>query len=260
MLELSRFRRVPFSAVQIVAFLVTLSFTGLFLYLQNIKRFSGLPAGLVLLCVSGPSMLVAPLVGRAIERIKPRFILALGMAATDGGSLLMTLLDPHSGWTALIPGFGLMGVGIGMSSAPLANVAVSVAPSARCGMASSTNDTFRQAGTATGVALLGAIFQSHVAASLRDALPQEAGGASRRARRGGQRWRAQPRAAAGSGGAARPRARRRGDRLRIVARRLVRDRRGVRLRRRAGRFLRAALATGSSRRALAARSRGRTGA
>jgi hypothetical protein len=49
---------------------------------------------------------------------------------------------------------------------PLATTAVSVVPPQRAGMAAGVNNTFRQVGIATGIAALGAIFQSRILSSL----------------------------------------------------------------------------------------------
>ena len=53
-----------------------------------------------------------------------------------------------------------------MVNAPLAATAVSVVEQQKAGMASGINNTFRQVGIATGIAALGAIFQSRIASSL----------------------------------------------------------------------------------------------
>ena len=65
--------------------------------------------------------------------------------------------------SSLIPGFVVGGIGIGLVNAPLAATAVSVVAPQRAGMASGINNTFRQVGIATGIAALGAIFQSRIA-------------------------------------------------------------------------------------------------
>ena len=59
------------------------------------------------------------------------------------------------------------GVGAGLVNVPLASTAVAVVEPARAGMASGINSTFRQAGIATGVAALGAIFAAAVPAGAR---------------------------------------------------------------------------------------------
>jgi predicted MFS family arabinose efflux permease len=69
-------------------------------------------------------------------------------------------ITKSSDWTTLLAGFLVGGVGVGLVNAPLASVAVSVVEPRRAGMASGINNTFRQVGIATGIAGLGAIFQS----------------------------------------------------------------------------------------------------
>jgi hypothetical protein len=98
-----------------------------------------------------------------------RFLLSGGLALCGVALLLMWGIDVDSGWTTLLPGFLVAGVGIGLVNAPLASTSVSVVEPQRAGMASGINNTFRQIGIATGIAALGAIFQSritsHIAAS-----------------------------------------------------------------------------------------------
>jgi len=85
-------------------------------------------------------------------------------------------ITPSDGWTTLLPGFILSGAGIGLTNPALASSAIGVVPPARSGMASGINTTFRQVGIATGIAALGAVFQSRVETGLSDALSQIPGG------------------------------------------------------------------------------------
>jgi len=62
----------------------------------------------------------------------------------------------------LLPGFIVSGFGVGMVNPVLASGAASVVQPQRSGMASGANNTFRQVGIATGIAVLGAIFQSQI--------------------------------------------------------------------------------------------------
>jgi MFS family permease len=77
----------------------------------------------------------------------------------------MSGLSVRDDWTALLPGFILNGIGVGMVNPALATAAVGVVEPRRAGMASGINSTFRQVGIATGVAAWGAIFQSAVGTS-----------------------------------------------------------------------------------------------
>jgi hypothetical protein len=59
----------------------------------------------------------------------------------------------------------------------LASTAVGVVPPQRSGMASGINSTFRQVGIATGIAVLGALFESSIEDKLRTALAGTPGAA-----------------------------------------------------------------------------------
>jgi hypothetical protein len=88
------------------------------------------------------------------------------------GLLLMHGIEAGDEWTGLLPGFVLAGIGIGMTNPMIAETALAVVPPARAGMASGINSTFRQVGIATGVAGLGAVFQSQITTKLAELAPQ----------------------------------------------------------------------------------------
>jgi hypothetical protein len=81
-------------------------------------------------------------------------------------------VKPDSEWTALLAGFMVSGFGIGLSNPSIASTALGVVPAARSGMASGINNTMRIAGVATGIAALGAVFQSKISDELGRLLPQ----------------------------------------------------------------------------------------
>ena len=112
--------------------------------------------------------------GNLSARVPVRALLAIGLALVGVGLLLMHGLTSSSGWTALLPGFLLAGAGIGLVNPALASTAVGVVPPQRSGMASGINNTFRQVGIATGIAALGALFQSAIARKLGPALAHTA--------------------------------------------------------------------------------------
>jgi EmrB/QacA subfamily drug resistance transporter len=174
MLDLTLFRKPTFVGVSIVAFALSASMFAMFLYLtlflQNILGYGPLEAGLRFLPVTVLSFFAAALSGNLTERVPVRFLLAGGLGLVGIGLLLMSGLDAQSGWTALLPGFLLAGVGVGLTNPAIASTAVGVVEQRRAGMASGVNSTFRQVGIATGIAGLGAIFQARVASNIADAL------------------------------------------------------------------------------------------
>jgi len=72
--------------------------------------------------------------------------------------LLMSGLNAGSEWTTLLGGFLVAGAGVGLLNPVIADVALSVVPKERSGMAAGINDTFRQVGVAVGIAAWGAVF------------------------------------------------------------------------------------------------------
>jgi predicted MFS family arabinose efflux permease len=164
MFEVSLFRKPAFTGAQVVAFSISSAmfsqFLYLTLYLQNTLRLSPLQAGLRFLPLSLISFVVAPISGRLSARLPVRLLLGFGMTLVGVALLLMHGITPSSDWTTLLAGFIVGGIGIGMVNPPLASTAVSVVEPRQAGMASGINNTFRQVGIATGVAGLGALFES----------------------------------------------------------------------------------------------------
>jgi predicted MFS family arabinose efflux permease len=141
-------------------------FLYLTLYIQNVLGFGPLQAGLRFLPVSLVSFVVAPFAGRLTVRMPVRWLLSGGLLLVAGGLALMSGITASSGWTALLPGFVVAGIGIGMANPAIASTAVGVVPHQRAGMASGVNNTCRQVGLATGVAALGAVFQHELTTRL----------------------------------------------------------------------------------------------
>ena len=169
MLDLSLFKRPAFAGASIVAFTLSASAFAMFLYLtlyiQDVLHYTPLQAGLRFLPTTLVMFFVSPLSGRLSVRVPIRVLLGVGLLFVAGGLLAMTAITPTSGWTALIPGFVLQGIGVGLINPPLASAAVGVVAPERSGMASGANSTFRQVGIATGIAALGAIFQRDLGVS-----------------------------------------------------------------------------------------------
>jgi EmrB/QacA subfamily drug resistance transporter len=163
MFDLRLFRVPTFTGASIVAFTLSASLFSLFLYLtlyiQNGLGYSPLEAGLRFLPLSLISFVVAPIAGRLSARVPIRALMGSGMVLVGVALLLMRGLTASSSWTALLAGFIISGIGVGLVNAPLASTAVSVVPPQRAGMGSGINSTFRQVGIATGTAGLGALFQ-----------------------------------------------------------------------------------------------------
>jgi len=176
MLDTSLFRVPAFGGVSIVAWALSAGCFAMFLYItlyiQDVLGYTPLQAGLRFLPVTLLGFFVAPISGNLLNRIPARFLLGGGLVVVGIGLLLMHGIAVGDSWTGLLPGFLVIGVGIGMTNPAIASTALGVVPPARAGMASGINSTFRQVGIATGVAGLGAVFQSRISSELATHLPQ----------------------------------------------------------------------------------------
>jgi EmrB/QacA subfamily drug resistance transporter len=169
LLDLALFRRRRFAGAQVAALAAQGSLFPLYVYLslwfQGPLGYSALQTGLRFLLITVPILLVGAAVGTLMDRFEAYRLVATGLLVMGGGLLLLCRLDAHTGWTALVPGFLVVGVGVGLTLPPLGALAVSVAEPSRVGMASGVNNTFQQIGFGTGIAGYGAVFAHQLAAA-----------------------------------------------------------------------------------------------
>jgi len=169
-LDLALFRVSSFGGVSIVAWALSAGMFAMFLYqtlyIQDVLGYGPLAAGVRFLPITLLGFFVAPISANLSHRIPVRVLMGGGLVLTGVGLLLMHGIALGDSWTGLLPGFIVSGIGIGMVNPMIAETALGVVPAARAGMASGINSTFRQVGIATGVAGLGAVFQSRISSEL----------------------------------------------------------------------------------------------
>jgi EmrB/QacA subfamily drug resistance transporter len=165
MLDLGLFRKPTFSGALIAALAVNGSLfsllTYLILYFQQSLGLSASATGVRFLPLTVAIFFASGMAGRASERVPARLLIAPGVLV-GAGLLLMRGVTVGSEWTHLLPGMIVAGFGAGLVNVPLAATAIGLVEPERAGMASGVNTTFRQVGTATGVAALGSIFARHL--------------------------------------------------------------------------------------------------
>ncbi|MGB7587786.1 MAG: MFS transporter [Solirubrobacterales bacterium] len=191
MLDLSLFRKPAFNGVSAVAFGLSAGMFSMFLYLsfymQGVAGLSPLETGLRFLPLSVLSFVAAPIASALSNRIPIRVLLGVGLAAVGLGLLLMHGIRTDSPLSVLLPGFLIAGAGIGIANPGIGQAAIAVVPIEKAGMGSGINTTFRQVGIATGVAGLGAVFQSRVDSKLAALLPNAPRGLAEAIASGGSR-------------------------------------------------------------------------
>ncbi len=170
MFDVTLFRKPTFGGASIAAFAVSAGMFAMFLYIvlymQTILDYSPLATGVRFLPFTVISFFVAGAAGKLTSHVPARLMLFAGLGLTGLGLMLMRGLNASSGWTALLAGFLIAGAGVGLVNPALASTAIGVVPPERSGMASGINSTFRQVGVASGIAVLGSIFQSQLTSAL----------------------------------------------------------------------------------------------
>ena len=191
MLDLGLFRKPAFNGVSAVAFGLSAGMFAMFLYLtiymQSVLGFSPLETGLRFLPLTVLSFLASPISGALSHRVPIRILLGAGLTMVGVGLLLMHGISADSAISELLLGFLIAGVGIGTANPGIGQAAIAVVPAAKAGMGSGINTTFRQVGIATGVAALGAVFQSRVDSKLSALLPNAPNGMAEAVSSGGSR-------------------------------------------------------------------------
>ncbi|TMF70945.1 MAG: DHA2 family efflux MFS transporter permease subunit [Chloroflexi bacterium] len=150
-----------------ISFGMLSAFLPITIYLQSVRGFSALVAGLTLAPMSLTSMFTAPFAGRLSDRIGGKYILMTGIALfTTGIGLIAYIAGPDSTWINFLVPAIIAGAGIGMTFAPMTTVAMRNIEPRVAGAASSVLNTIRQLGAAIGSAVIGAILQNQLASTL----------------------------------------------------------------------------------------------
>lgn len=162
MLDPRLFRRPSFSGTVAVAVLQSVAIYPVLLFvavdLQVVHRFDPLAAGVRVLPVTLTYLVTAPIAAVLLKRVPHRVSLAFGLILVGAGLLLLRPAVGAGDWTELLPGLLVFGAGSGCLSPSLAAAAIAALPDGRAGLASGIGNTFRQAGIAVGIAILGAVF------------------------------------------------------------------------------------------------------
>jgi predicted MFS family arabinose efflux permease len=167
MLDLRLFRNRTFLGATVVVATLSGGSFGAFVYLSlfllDVRRGSPVDVGLWLAPLAIVAFAVSLAAGRLSDRVPLTGALAGGMALCAVGLVLMTGVDPSSSWQHLLAGLILVGAGTGLANPLVTFTHLGVLPPAHGGLASGINNTARQLGLAIGIAVLGALLQSHIA-------------------------------------------------------------------------------------------------
>jgi predicted MFS family arabinose efflux permease len=165
MFDLRPVPQAAFSGVSYGTFAIGAGMFAMFLYItiymQSVIGMTPLEAGVRFLPLTLFAFIVPLATRNLVAKVPARVPLTIGLTLVGVGLLLMRGAKPDSEWTTLLAGFIVSGFGIGSPTRRSPRPRSGGAGGA-VGMASGINNTMRIAGVATGIAALGAVFQSKI--------------------------------------------------------------------------------------------------
>ena len=175
MVDFGFFRSRSFLGSNLVAFFVTFAmfsqFFFLTLYMQNVLHYSPLQAGLRFLPSTVLIIIMGPIAGRLSDRIGSRPLITLGLLTVSTALFIQSGITTHSGYGLLLPGFVLMGIGMGLVMSPMSTAAMNAVDRTKAGVASGTLSMSRMVGGTFGVAVMGALVAAIGRSNLDSSLP-----------------------------------------------------------------------------------------
>jgi EmrB/QacA subfamily drug resistance transporter len=161
MVDFSFFRSRTFLGANLVGFIVSFAMLAQFfflaLYMQNILHYSPLQTGVRFLPSTLVIIVMGPLAGRLTDRVGPRIPMTLGLMTVATALFIQSHLTARTGYGLLLPGFILMGLGMGLTMSPMSTAAMNAVDRTKAGVASGVLSMSRMVGGTFGVAIMGAL-------------------------------------------------------------------------------------------------------
>ncbi len=183
-LDLALFRIPGFRRGNAAASLISVGELGLLfalpLFLQDVHGNSPLQVSVAILPLALGTLLTGGFAARLSRRIGAARMLQAGMAL-EVTAVLLIGFTTHADTTGfdLAPWMLVYGVGLGLTSAQLTSIVLRDVPPASAGLASGTQSTARQVGSALGIALIGTVFATSLSHVMTDRLRGDAAEAGR---------------------------------------------------------------------------------
>jgi MFS transporter, DHA2 family, multidrug resistance protein len=187
LIDLRLFRVPAFSASLAVYTLGILVLFGSFLfiyqYLQLVLELSPLMAGVWTLPSFGSFILGSLLAPALVRRVRPAYVMAVGLAIAALGLLVLTQVSAESGLTALVIASVVYSLGLSPLFTLTNDLIIGAAPPERAGAASAISETGAELGGALSIAILGtigtAVYRSRVDDGIPASVPTDAAEAAR---------------------------------------------------------------------------------
>jgi Na+/melibiose symporter-like transporter len=173
--DLRLFSIGSFSIGNVAALIVALGEFGLLfalpLFLQGALGLSALSTGAALVPLALGTLVAGGITPQLAPRVGPRGVVQIGLTLEVIGIVgIGLMLDPGGSAWRLVPWLTAYGVGVGFATAQLTGVILTEVPVEASGQGSGIQSTFRQVGSALGIAILGTILISTLGSGVRERL------------------------------------------------------------------------------------------
>ena len=167
---------VSIAAVSLAFFALSGITFSLPFYLQILRGYDTLIAGLCFVPFAVGQLLAAPRSASTVARFGYRPVMTGGLILVSIALVALIFIEVNTPIWILLGVFFLFGLGMGNVIAPASTVMQNVLPLARAGAGSAVQNTVRQVGGALGVAIVGTVLATQYASNLAssaDQLPPE---------------------------------------------------------------------------------------
>ena len=134
------------------------------LYLQYIKGYDPEIAGLILVVQTVFMVFMSPVAGKLSDRFDPGKLASLGMTIIAIGLLILTFINDATSLYVIILALAIIGLGIGIFSAPNTNAIMGSVERKYFGVSSAILSTMRLLGQTFGMGLILVIFAVYIGA------------------------------------------------------------------------------------------------
>ncbi len=162
LVPLNFFRRRTVTGANVIGLLLGTAVFGMFfllsLYMQQVIGFSALETGFGYLAVALTAVAASGVAQALVTKIGVKPALVIGMATLALGLAYFTQISVDGSYVNdLLPGFILIGIGLGFSFVPVSIAALAGIESQEAGLASGLINTNQQIGGAIGLAILATV-------------------------------------------------------------------------------------------------------